>query len=113
MKNYIDVSTVTDITFVLKVIGLTLVSWVPLHTVRFLSERWDPSEAAKIMKRAKIMQKQEEEEEAALKREQEKAEKEKKERGAPKKKVVVKKTDKQPNSGLNAQLLVDEEKSSP
>jgi len=86
---------------------------VPLHTVRFLSERWDPSEAAKIMKRAKVMQKQEEEEEAALKRELEKTERETRQRGgAPPKKKVVKKT-KQPTSDLNAQLLVDEEKSSP
>ena len=109
MKNYIDVSTVTDVTFILKVVGLTLVSWVPLHTVRFLSERWDPSEAAKIMKRAKVMQKQEEEEEAALKRAQEEGEKKKK---GPVKKKVVKKTEKTEVAD-NKVALLDEEQSSP
>jgi len=61
MKNFIDVSLVTDISFLLKVIGIALISWVPLGILGFLGERGDPSEAAKIQRRARNIQRQEQE----------------------------------------------------
>ena len=60
MKSYIDVSAI-DVEFIIKVIGLTLVSWLPLHIVKLVIEKMDPSIDAKIMKRAKVFTKQEEE----------------------------------------------------
>jgi len=65
MRNYINVSRI-DGEFILKVVGLTLVSWAPLHIVKLLIEKWDPSIDAKIMKRAKVFTKQEEEGEIPL-----------------------------------------------
>lgn len=65
MRNYINVSRI-DAEFIVKVIGLTLVSWAPLHVVKLLMEKFDPSIDAKIMKRAKVFMRQEEEAEAAL-----------------------------------------------
>jgi len=62
MSKYLGTSNLIGTGFVLKAIGLTLISWMPLRTVESLSERWDAAEARKLMMRAPILQMQGEEE---------------------------------------------------
>lgn len=58
MKNYINVSAI-DVDFVMKVLIITLFSWVPLHVAKWVRVKIDPSEEDKL-KRAKLMLKQQE-----------------------------------------------------
>jgi len=58
MKSYIDVASITNYTFLVKVVILTLASWIPVQLVKWLIEKYDPSEAARIMTRARILQEQ-------------------------------------------------------
>lgn len=58
MRNYINVSAI-DVDFVMKVLIITLFSWVPLHVAKWVRVKFDPSEEDKL-KRAKLMLKQQE-----------------------------------------------------
>lgn len=58
MRNYINVSAI-DVDFVMKVLIITLFSWVPLHVAKWFRIKLDPSEEDKL-KRAKNMLRQQE-----------------------------------------------------
>lgn len=49
LRSYFDVSLI-DWPFVLKVVGITLASWAPLHVARRIYDCCDPSEHQKIMR---------------------------------------------------------------
>lgn len=48
-QQYIDVS-VMDFTFAKKVALIVLLSWLPMHLVKLLRQKYDPTENEKIMK---------------------------------------------------------------
>ena len=49
MKDYIDVSLI-DYTFTIKVFILTLISWFPLHIIRWYINKYHPTEEQKIVR---------------------------------------------------------------
>lgn len=52
LKQEINASTI-DLEFLYKVIFLTFISWFPLHLIKIVMRKLDPSESEKIMKGAK------------------------------------------------------------
>jgi phospholipid-translocating ATPase len=52
MRSYFDTSYLSW-RFFLKVLAITLLSWLPLHLVKCLIERFDPTEQQKILKQEK------------------------------------------------------------
>jgi len=48
-RNYFDTSYI-DMEFMLKTLILTGVSWLPVHIIKMLIERLDPSQEAKVQK---------------------------------------------------------------
>ena len=49
-KNYIDTGYI-DYMFLLKVLGIVGIAWLPLHLLKFIIEKCDPSEHRKILER--------------------------------------------------------------
>ena len=47
LENYIDVSAI-DYSFALKVISLTLISWLPIHLVTWIQSKFYPTQEQKI-----------------------------------------------------------------
>jgi len=48
LKEYFD-TTFIDILFVLKIFAITMITWLPLHLIYFITEQCDPSEHKKII----------------------------------------------------------------
>jgi hypothetical protein len=48
LKEYFDTSFM-DGMFVLKIIAITMITWLPLHMIYFITEACDPSEHKKII----------------------------------------------------------------
>lgn len=48
LQNYINLADI-DKNFVIKVLILVLISWLPIHIVKLILRKWDPSESDKIM----------------------------------------------------------------
>jgi hypothetical protein len=55
LKQEINASSIT-LEFLYKVVCLTLISWLPLHLIKVIMRKIDPSEHEKIMKGAKKRQ---------------------------------------------------------
>lgn len=49
LRSYFDVSYITW-QFVLKVLAITLLSWLPLHVAKWVIMKIDPTEQQKILK---------------------------------------------------------------
>lgn len=55
-KWYLGVSDITA-PFIIKVVILTAISWLPVHITKKLLVRWNPAGFQKIMKRVEVMDK--------------------------------------------------------
>ena len=49
MREYFDTSYIT-VQFCLKVVIITLLSWLPLHLIQWVVQKVDPTEQQKILK---------------------------------------------------------------
>jgi len=47
LKEYFDTSFI-DLLFVMKIFAITIITWLPLHLIYFVTEQCDPSEHKKI-----------------------------------------------------------------
>lgn len=52
LKQEINASSI-NLEFLQKVVFLTIISWLPLHLIKLVVRKFDPSEHQKIMKGAK------------------------------------------------------------
>ena len=48
LQNYINLADI-DKNFVINVLILVLISWLPIHIIKLVLRKWDPSESDKIM----------------------------------------------------------------
>jgi len=53
LRNYIDVYQILSEDFISKWILITLVSWLPIHMMKIILRKYDPSESEKVMKKAR------------------------------------------------------------
>jgi hypothetical protein len=47
LKEYFDTSFI-DVFFIVKILAITMITWLPLHMIYFITEACDPSEHKKI-----------------------------------------------------------------
>lgn len=50
----VDLSYIFDLAVIVKILIIALVSWLPLHIVKWLVRRYAPTENEKLMKRMRI-----------------------------------------------------------
>ncbi|CAD8114795.1 unnamed protein product [Paramecium sonneborni] len=53
LQSYINLAEI-DQKFIINVLILVLISWLPLHIVKLILRKWDPSESDKIMQKIRI-----------------------------------------------------------
>jgi phospholipid-translocating ATPase len=53
LRGYLNTGAISEY-FIMQVIFIVLISWLPIHSARFLLRTYSPSESDKIMKKIKI-----------------------------------------------------------